>query len=131
MAFYPNLLKTSTRLLGKFGQTVTLKQYTVGGGDYNVATGKANPTTSIATSTIRKAIISDAPGKRIGPQYGVTREKNSLIQDTDKWIYLDANGAAPRLQDHIILDDIEFTIIDVQTSKPGGLALMYLLVLRA
>lgn len=130
--FYDRLYTSALRLLTTYGQPVTLRKFSVGGGGYDPNSGTAAASAfANPIDSIRYGITTDAPGKRVGPQYGVTLEAGSLIQDTDKWVYMDANGPAPALQDHLIVDGLEYVIIDVQLTKPGTKALMYLLVLRA
>jgi hypothetical protein len=131
-AFYDDMAKVALDLLTEFGQTVTLRQVATGGGDYNPLTGQ---TTGVgldgAFDSYRKGLPTDPPGNRIGSQYGQTLEKGNLIQDNDKWVYIDANGPAPRLQDHVIVQGIEYVTIDVQMVSPGGTPIIYLVVLRA
>jgi len=133
MTLYDNLLKTSTRMMSKYGQAVTLRQYTFGGGDYDPSQGEAtpNPPASAPVDSTRYGITIDAPGKKIDPKYGQNWAPNTSIINTDKWMYLDANGPRPSLQDHIIIAGTEFSIIDIQETKPSTTAMMYLLVLRA
>ncbi len=132
MSLYSNLAATSLKLLTKFGQDVTLRQYSQGGADYDPTTSAATPSGPTGPNdSTRKGLPIDAPASRIGPQYGTTRETGTLIVDTDKWLYLDANGVKPSLQDHVILAGTEFSIINIQEENPGGTPLLYLLVLRA
>ena len=131
MSFYARSVATTLRLLTKYGQQVTLRQFTSGGGGYDPLTGTAATVSAAYVDTIRQALATDAPGKRVGPQYGQTVEYNTLIQDSDKWIYMDASGTAPRLQDHLIVQGVEYVVIDVQVISPGAVPVLYLLVLRA
>ena len=130
MAFYNRLQMTAVRLLEKYGQPVVLRQLGVGGGTYDPATGRNDVAPGGYVETTRRAITTDAPGKRVGPSYGQTNIAATLIQDADKWVYMDGLGVAPRLQDRLVVGGLEYVIIDVQVTNPGGLALMYLLVLR-
>ena len=131
-ALYTRLFQTALRLLAKYGQPVTLRRYTQGGSDYNPATGAASPAGPTGINdTIRNGLPTDAPGKRIGQQYGQVVETNSLIQDTDRWMYLDANGLPPTQQDHILYGNVDYSIVDVQTYSPGGFPVLYLVVIRA
>lgn len=132
MSLYSNLASTALRLLTKYGQDVTLRSYSQGGGDYDPTLGSAAPSgIDGANDTTRKGLPCDAPAARIGPQYGQTLENGTLIHDTDKWIYLDGIGAKPNLQDHLIVATREYSVIDVQEINPGGTALLYLLILRS
>jgi hypothetical protein len=132
MSFYTRTAATSLRMLTKYGQSFTFRPYSQGGGDYNPSTGVGAPS-GIAgqNDSTRMGLATDAPGKRIGPEYGNTLENGTLIQDSDKWLYIDANGAKPSLQDHIIWNSTEYSIIDVQEVSPAGTAVLYLVVLRA
>lgn len=131
-AIYTRLFQTALRLLKKYGQQVVLRRYTQGGADYNPASGTATPQGPTGINdTFRQGLPTDAPGKRIGQQYGQILETNTLIQDTDRWMYLDANGASPTQQDHILYGGVDYAIVDVQVYSPGGLAMLYLIVLRA
>ena len=132
MSLYPRLAASSLRLLTKYGQSVTLRQYSVGGGDYSPATGGAIPTGVLGQNdSIRRGLIVDAPSNRISQKFGQTIEKNSLIQDNDKWMYLDPIGARPSLQDHIITSMLEYSIVDIQEINPAGTPVLFMLVLRA
>lgn len=125
---YNRIAKNVMRSLTKYGQSVTLRQYSVGGGNYDPASQSAMLPTPI--DSIRKGLVTDQPGTRIGPQYGTNQKANSLIQDGEKWLYVDAMGPAPRMQDQMIVNGIMFTIADVQVTGPGGIPLFYLVVLR-
>jgi hypothetical protein len=133
MSFYSDIAARALDLLKRFGRPVTLRRYTPGGGNkYDPSTGKAvaNAQTS-QQDTTRYAVVVDAPGKRIGPEYGENFKTNTLIQDHNKWMYMDANGDAPRIQDFVLLGSVQYKIYDVQAISPGGTDLLYLLVLRA
>lgn len=127
MSFYSEIADTALKLLTKFGQDVTLRQFSPGGGGgYNTGTGKVVANAQPGSNDlIRKAVIVDAPQNRIGPQYGTNMKKDTLIQDITKWAYMDANGPAPRVNDKLIVRGIEYVIINVQEHNPGGTPLMY------
>lgn len=114
--------------LSKYGQSVTLRQFSVGGSDYDPATQVASLPASV--ETIRKALPADQPATRMGPQYGMNLKANTLITDTEKWLYLDARGSTPKMQDQVLLNGAWFSIVDVQVTAPGGIPLFYILVLR-
>lgn len=127
---YNRIAKNVSKALTKNGQSVILRQYSVGGGDYDPATQTTSPTMDSYIDFVRKALTTDQPGTRIGPQYGTNMQKGTLIQDSEKWMYLDAAGPAPRMQDHMIIQNIEYSIVDVQVADPGGIPLYYLIVCR-
>lgn len=132
-AFYDRMSGTVLNLLSRFGQTVTLRSFTPGGGGkYDPNTGKAASNSQAKTKdSQRKAVVVDAPQNRVGPEYGQNLKEGTLIQDHNKWIYMDAKGSAPTVQDFVIINGIQFKIYDVQMIGPGGIPLYYLLVLRA
>lgn len=125
---YNRLADRVLKQLTKYGRNVTLRQYFIGG-DYDPATQKASSVASTVDS-IRKALVTDQPSKRIGPQYGVNLKAGSLIQDGEKWVYLDAKGSPPKIQDHMIIGEVEYAIVDVQSISPGEVPVVYLVVLR-
>lgn len=125
---YNHLAKNIQKKLTKYGQSVTLRQFSLGGSDYDPATQTATLPASV--DNIRKALVADQPATRMGPQYGVNLKTNTLITDTEKWLYLDAIGPAPRMQDQVLLNGSFFTIVDVQVTSPAGIPLFYILVLR-
>lgn len=131
--FYEDLQQTAYELLVEFGQDVVLRSYTPGGGGgYNPSAGRAtaNSQPKFKDST-RKGVVVDAPLNRVGPQYGQKMEEGTLIPQNNKWMYMDASGPAPRLQDHVIIAGIEYGIDNIQTMNPAGTPLLYTLVLVA
>lgn len=125
---YNRIAKNVLKALTKYGQSVTLRQYSVGGSDYDPATQSASLPAPV--DTIRKGLVTDQPGTRIGPQYGTNQKPGTLIQDGEKWLYIDAIGPSPKVQDQMIVNGVMFTIADVQVTGPGGIPLFYLVVLR-
>lgn len=130
MTFYSDLAETSLEMLTEFGASVTLRAFSVGGSDYDPNTGLASASSGYTDST-RKGLLLDQPGSQIQRKFGETMGSNSLIQNAEKWVYLDASGNAPRLQDHLIVQGLEYTIVDVQVTAPSGVPLLYLLVLKS
>ena len=132
MSFYSNLQQLVLKLFTKYGVSITLRQYSAGAGDYDPNTQRATPAGTTGTyDHARKAIIQDAPGSRLAQQFGQTNNLGTSIQRSGKWIYIDAIGVVPKLQAHVIVSGVESSIVDVQTIGPGGVALMYLLVLES
>lgn len=131
--FYSRLAETSSVLLKKYGRPVTLRVFTPGGGgsyDPNTGTAVANSQPKTKDTT-RSGLVVDAPQNRVGPQYGTNFKENTLIQDHNKWMYMDADGPAPTLQDFVVLNNVQLKIYDVQVIGPGAVPLLYLLVMRA
>ena len=132
MSFYSRLAGTTLKMLTKYGVSVTLRPYSVGASDYSPSTGVASPSGPDGSyDGVRKGLLTDQPGSQIQRKFGQTLQENSLVQSSEKWLYLDANGPAPRVQDHIVYDSVTYTIIDSQVTAPGGTPLFYLLVLKA
>lgn len=128
MALYDKMATTAARLLAKYGRTVQLRQQSTGSGDYDPATGTSTP--EVLTTTDRKALALDQPGSQISQRFGNNNQANTLINQGEKWLYMDAKGVAPAMQDAVIIDAIEYRIIDVQVMGPGGVPVLYLIVVR-
>jgi hypothetical protein len=127
---YVRLANNVAKKLAEYGRSVTLRQYPNGASGYNPATLSVTSATTTPVETIRNALVTEQPGTRIGPQYGTNTKPNSLIQDAQKWIYMDANGPRPNPNDKVVIDNVEFTVTDVQETAPGGIAVFYLVVLN-
>jgi hypothetical protein len=128
---YNKLAGRVLTLLNKYGQPATLRPVGVNA-DYDPSNGSIDPSVDAATNDeIRNVLPTDQPGNRVAQRFGQTLQNGTLIQNTDKWMYMDASGTLPKLQDHIFLAGINFSIIDVQVVSPGVVPLLYLLVCRA
>lgn len=128
--FYDDLEGTALEMLTEFGAAITLMKVGVNaGGGYNPNEGEAIKAES-GTAETRYAVLSDNPGTRIGIQYGTTLQNGTLCQRTDKWLYMDANGSVPMLQDEVYINGLKYSTVDVQTIAPGGQTLLYLMVVR-
>lgn len=135
MSFYSEISDLVLEMLTEFGTSVTLRRYSQGGGNYNPDTTISVPLGITGTyDETRKALLADQPGSQISIHFGQTLQNGSLVQSSDKWVYMDASGSAPTLQDHVILGSsdlpIDYSIINVQVTSPGGVPVLYLLVLR-
>lgn len=129
MTYYSNIAKRANKALRKRGRPVTLRQYSASGGDYDPNTGKVTLASFIDTT--RYALEADQPGSQIARRFGMTREAGTLMQNKNKWIYLDATGPQPLVQDHLIFDGIDYVIVSSQATNPGGIDLLYLIVLES
>jgi hypothetical protein len=127
---YAKTARSVQKTLARYGQSVTLRRYSVGGGDYRPGNQVANLAGGAPVDSIRKALVTEQPGTRIGPQYGVNLKEGTLIQNAEKWLYMDAIGIEPRPNDKVIINGVEFMVVDVQGTAPGGTVLFYLIVLR-
>ena len=117
MVDYVQTAATATRLISKFGQSVTLRHYTIG--TYDPATGLNAVTTSDVTA---KAAIFDF-------SKGQTLQPGSLIQAGDKQGLM-AVTQTPALQDHVIVGGKDYVIISLGELTPAGIPVIYNLHLR-
>lgn len=124
--FYDDLAQTALELLAEFGLEVTLVKKGVNVAD--PTTGRV--TKGTPTSETRVGVVTDNPGDRIGEQYGSNFKGGTLTKQTGKWLYMDANGQAPAVEDEIVMQGFKYQLVDVQTIGPGGQALLYLLVMH-
>lgn len=131
MALYDKLAATAFRLLNRYGTKMILRQLSSSSADYDPSTGIGSPSgIDGSTDADRKGLVLDQPGSQISQRFGTNNQGNTLIQQGEKWLYLDAKGSEPAIEDKIIIKDIEYTIIDVQEIGPGGVAILYMLVVR-
>lgn len=131
MALYEKLALTTKRLFDRYGRQVHLRQRNSGTGDYDPSTGGAAVAgTDGSTDVPRKGLVMDQPGSQISQRFGNNQQNNTLVQKTEKWIYLDAIGVKPALEDKLVIDDVAYSIIDIQETGPGGVPVLYLLVIR-
>lgn len=127
---YNRIARNTAKTLAKYGRSVLLRQFPEGVGNYDPSSLSMTSPSSEAVETTRKALITEQPGTRIGPQYGTNTKADTLIQDAQKWIYMDAIGPRPNPNDKVVLDLYEYTVTDVQETSPGGTPLFYLVVLN-
>lgn len=126
MDFYARSAATALRMLKKYGMPVTLRRTSVG--NYDTSTLGATVQTN---DSIRNILKLDQPGSQIAQRFGSNYENDTLRERNEKWAYMDANGPAPQLQDRVIIEGIEFVILDVQAVGPSGVNVIYQLVMRA
>lgn len=126
---YNRLAQRVVVQIAKYGRDITLRQYPMGSSSYDPTNLTVGSDATTPAEYTLKGLVTDQPGKRIGPQYGTNMKKGSLIEDGQKWIYINGTGPKPRPNDKVILGNIEYTIDDVQETAPGGVVLLYLLVL--
>ena len=108
---------TALRMLTNYGQSVTRRTYSAG--TYDPATGTTTPTTA---DTTRKGALFDIAS-------GTTTVRGTLVQVSDKQLYLDAQGAA-EVTDHYIADGDEYTVVSVGEINPAGTPVLFDLHLR-
>jgi hypothetical protein len=115
---YAKSQATATKLLTKFGQTVTRRTYTAGA--YSTSTGASVQTTA---DTSRIGVLLDYENK--GERY----ISGNLIQIGDKKLLLDGAGTAA-LTDRYIVQSVEYSVLSVTELKPAATTIMFELHLR-
>ncbi len=132
MSFYSDLQETVTELFTEYGVVTTLRPYYASPGGYNPSTQSSNPPgIDGAYDENRVGILADAPGSRLAQQFGNTYGLATQISRMGKWVYIDGPGTIPKVGDHLIVETVDYAIIDVQMIGPGGIPLMYLIVLES
>ena len=117
MVDYVKSAATATRLITKFGQSATLRHYTIG--TYSTATGLNTVTTSDVTA--KAALFDFAQGQ--------TLQAGNLIQAGDKQALM-AVTQTPAMQDHVIVGSKEYVILSIGEVNPAGTVCLYDLHLR-
>lgn len=105
-------------VMGDLGPEVTLS--TVTQGAYDPATGVATTSTTSLTVT---AVVEDFRGIEL---------LNGLVEVGDKKVSIAGAplAAAPTPGDTVLIDATSYTVISVQTVKPGVEAILYVLQCR-
>lgn len=116
-SFYQNLAATATRLLTKYGQTVTVTRDVVGTVD--PITGQGTPGTPV-TFTGKGAIFD----------YDIRLVDGVMIQATDKRLMLEAANA-PEIGDVITTADGDYTAVSVNPTSPAGTVVKYDIQIRS
>lgn len=125
----PKLAAIAIKLTKKYGMIVKYSQYPAGGGEYDPSSGQ-NSTTGAVIPIDRLALVTDQAGNRINPKDGQILDSGTLVQGGDKWVYFLTDAPRPSLQDHCIIEGINYAIKGVQVYGPGGIDVLYLCVLR-
>jgi hypothetical protein len=112
------LRKVASKLMARFGGTITLRSVTIG--VYNATTGTISET--VVDTTVR-GVLEDVN----------LREVNELVQAGDKRLTIAAAdiAAAPKTADRVVISNITHQIIRVQTIEQDNTAITYELILRA
>jgi hypothetical protein len=107
---------TATRMLERYGRTVTRRTYAAG--TYDPATGAVSTTTA---DTSRTGALFDIQG--------VTHIRGTLVQVGDKQLLLDPDAAAA-ITDRYIIGSDEYTVVSVGEVNPAGTVCLYDLHVR-
>jgi hypothetical protein len=124
MALANSLQKVANKAITKFGGDVTIQSVSLG--TYNSATGAAIET--IITKTV-KGILEDVKATELRKPSTV---ENRQIRSDDKKLTIAALNlsSAPSLQDKIVINNITYGIIAIETIEQANVAIAYELILR-
>lgn len=112
------LRKVASKLMAKFGGTVTIRRVTPS--SYNTTTGAITETTADANV---RGVMEDVN----------LREVNELIQAGDKRLTIAAADVtnAPTTTDRVLIGGVSHQVIRVQTIEQDSTAITYELILRS
>lgn len=99
------------RMLNDSGRSVTRRAYTLG--TYSPSTDTV--TGESTADTTRRAVVIDYDNSALGTEF----LPGTVIVTGDKRCYIDAT-AAVNVQDHIIIDSVEFNIVNLKVLNYGG-----------
>ena len=112
---YTRAAAASLKLLGKFGQNITLRKF--GPGAY--VNGAMTPTQT--DYTIKGAVFD-----YLRMNFGETLQNGTLVSGADRNLFLAANSARPELDDHVILaNGNEWNIVEIKPLEPAGVPVIY------
>lgn len=117
MALASSLQKVAAKVIGTFGQTVTVQFFSYG--SYNPELGTIIKSSS---GTAIKGIVQDI----------TDREVNELVQATDKKLLVAKNdlSSVPNSEDKVSIGGTVYQIIEVKTEQVQGSNIYYELILR-
>lgn len=115
--FYSGLAAVASRLLAEKGQSVSFSRTT--GGTKNAATGitAGGSTTSYS-------------GNGAGFDYNRAEIDGTIIQMGDIRLILEAVDTTPEANDECTYDSIDYRVMSVKETSPGGIVTHYELQLR-
>lgn len=118
MSLYSSLAGTANKLLGKFGQSVTLRRRVV---TYTPATGGTSTTTTDTTVNV------------VVDSYRAERVDGTLVRSTDRRVVVAATGLASApdaATDVLIIGGVEHRIVSVEPVDPAGTPVVYTVQVR-
>ena len=115
--FYSGLAAVASRLLASKGQSVSFSRVT--GGSKNAATGI---TSGGSTSTYS--------GNGAGFGYNRSEIDGTIIQSGDIRLILEAVSTTPEPNDECTYDSVDYRVMSVKETSPGGTVTHYELQLR-
>jgi hypothetical protein len=111
------LRKVASKLMSRFGGSATIRRVTTGA--YNPATGTAS---EAITDAMVRGVLEDVS----------LREVNDLIQANDKRLLIAAADIvfAPTTAEEVIIENITYQVVQVNTIEQDNTAITYELILR-
>lgn len=117
MSFYSQLAATAARLLADKGQAVTFSRTT--GATYSPVTGAHTGGTPTSFT-----------GNGAAFDYNKSEIDGETVQAGDIRLMLEATSAAPQIDDTATVDGVEYRVMSVFESSPGGVVTHYEVQLR-
>ena len=118
MSFYPRLQNTVSRLIGQFGQEITIVRESAGSVDPVTGEVTAGDDQSFTLS----GIVRRYPNNLID---------GTRIQATDREVVLEPKDEnVPMLTDRIRLNNRDYPIEEIQVTDPAGLPLVFFARIR-
>lgn len=93
-------------------------------GEFDPATGTAQET----TVEYQCFAVLDVPETQ---DYGAQLKSGSSVTRDDKVAYLDAVAARPAPGDKLLFNGVEWAVMQVQTTEPGGVPVLHRCIIRA
>lgn len=117
MSFANALKKAVSKTFKVLGGNITIRRTVLGG--YNVQTGT---TVEKFTDTTIKGVVSNVS----------SNEVNDLIEAQDKRLTISAGDIdfLPTTKDKVIIEGIEYSIIQILTNEQGNIPISFELILR-
>lgn len=117
---YEQNAATATKLLTKFGKSVTLRQSSAPVYDETTSSTAA----AVVTDTVLKGAVFDLAE-------GVTSIRGTMVAAGDRQIYLEAkSGVVPKPDDQLIDGLDVYQVVSVGELNPAGVPVMYTLHVR-
>jgi hypothetical protein len=116
MSFYADIAATALELLDEFGVTVILKREA--GGSVNPITGQefAGVDASVTTTGIIKSYKDEAVD-------------GTRVLSSDRELVL-SNEEAPSLSDRILINNQNWSVVNINTLSPAGVPIVYFCQVR-
>jgi hypothetical protein len=115
-AFYTSIAATASRLMGRFGATVTAKRSDAA--FINPVTGRR-----------LRGSVSQLSAKGIVQRYKDSLIDGTRILDSDRLLILD-NSFEPLLSDIFVIQGQEWSVISIKSSQPANVPLVYFVQVR-